>query len=339
MTRTIKQTPTALELCSGIGGASLGIHAAGFTSKGVDVSAKAVDVARNNGLDHHVLDLFDGEALHTLRQLDQHPDLVWASPSCKGFSLCSGATPEHKAMQNSLTTRVSQLIVELAPPTFIIENVLSARKNPTFREAIDRLNKQYHTAEVYLDACRMGVPQTRKRVFIVGVRTNGQDLAAAHLLKDFVEQCRKSMREGAVTTMEEAIPELRGKTLFSFPRRKDSQSVFACSRPSPTVRSMVISSPVPSLLEVKQNAGPISEAIVADKKLALRLNGFPDGFQLGEQKVASAVQLGNVVVPAQAQLVATFARDLIPLAGNGSQPGIHTAAKYALAPVRFTNKD
>ena len=108
--------------------------------------------------------------------------------------------------------------------------------------------------DVFLDACRVGVPQQRKRVFVIGVRTNKQDLACLNRMNQFMDWCRKTMHEAPTTSVEEAIPELKGKNLFIFPRRKDAQSVFACSRPSPCVRSMILSKPVPSILEVEQNA-------------------------------------------------------------------------------------
>ena len=98
---------------------------------------------------------------------------------------------------------------------------------------------------------------------------------------------------------------------------------------------MILGRPIPSLQEVKQNAGPISEAVVPDKELALKLCGFPNDFKMGNEKVASAIQIGNTVVPAAAALVAEFAKTLIPLAGPGDSPGMSLTATYALKPCRF----
>ena len=80
---------TALELCCGIGGATLALHEAGFESVGVDVDYKAVGTALKNGFDAHEMDLFDKDATSQLLALQPTPDIIWASPSCRGFSQAS----------------------------------------------------------------------------------------------------------------------------------------------------------------------------------------------------------------------------------------------------------
>ena len=49
----------ALELFSGIGGMSLGLHSAGFKTHGFDASDRAVAMANENGLASTVVDVFD----------------------------------------------------------------------------------------------------------------------------------------------------------------------------------------------------------------------------------------------------------------------------------------
>ena len=86
------------------------------------------------------------------------------------------------------------------------------------------------------------------------------------------------------------------------------------------------------------NHGPLSEAVVPDKNLILQLCGFPREFKLGEEKVASAIQLGNVVCPPQGAFVAKFARSLLKFAGDGAQPGVALSSRYAIRPIRFSRR-
>ena len=150
----------AIDLCSGIGGAALGYHAAGFLTFGADINPKAVAMANANGLCSTQMDLFAEDAVERLRHVyaedafeslrqAKGADLVHASPSCRGYSQASNATPEHKARECALTTRVAEVISELAPPVWVIENVLHARHHPTFVAAIETLqNAGYHVVTV-----------------------------------------------------------------------------------------------------------------------------------------------------------------------------------------------
>ena len=228
-------------------------------------------------------------------------------------------------------------MIQMQPKIITLENVLHARNSPTWQAAIVRLNQHgYHTAQVQLDACRLGVPQSRKRLWVVGVRSNGDDLAAVHHLQAFISTCKERMREGEVTTIGEALPDMEGRTLFFFPRRRENQCVFASNRPAPTIRSMCLSPPSPSLMDPNPaNAGPIADAVKPTKELVLRLCGFNHDFQLAPERVATAQQLGNSVCPPMGRFVADFARSLIPMAGDGGTPGVSLIGKYAIPPVRF----
>ena len=123
---------------------------------------------------------------------------------------------------------------------------MTARTSDNWTRAIARLNANgYHSVSVCLDACKMniGVPQTRKRLFVVLCRTSGQDLTVAHKMNDWLEECKMMMRSRNVTSIEQAIPEMKDKTLFIFPRRRENQCVFASDRPAPCIRSMVLAKP------------------------------------------------------------------------------------------------
>jgi hypothetical protein len=252
-------------------------------------------MANENGLVSTVADVFDSEIIDKMRSVQPHPVLIHASPPCKGYSQASAATQDQKQMWNSLTTRAADIIVQLKPPVVILENVLTARKNDNWKRAIARLNANgYHSVTVCLDACKMniGVPQTRKRLFVVLCRTAGQDLTVAHKMNEWLEECKRMMRSRSATSIEQAIPTMKDKTLFIFPRRRENQCVFSADRPAPCIRSMLFAKPSGSLMQNNPvTAGPIEDAVVLDTALALQLCGFPSDFKLGPHKVHNGLAL------------------------------------------------
>ena len=230
---------------------SLGLHSAGFESHGFDASERAVAMANENGLAATVVDVFDPDIVETMRSVHPNPVLIHSSSPCRGYSQASASNQSQKQMWNSLTTRAADIIVQMKPPVAILENVLTARTSDNWKRAIGRLNSNgYHSVSVCLDACKMsiGVPQTRKRLFVVLCRTSGQDLTVAHKMNEWLEQCKTMMRSRNVTSIADAIPEMADKTLFVFPRRRENQCVFASDRPAPCVRSMILARPSGSRL-------------------------------------------------------------------------------------------
>ena len=109
----------ALELFSGIGGMSLGLHSAGFESHGFGASERAVAMANANGLASTVVDVFDPEIVGKMRSVQPNPVLIHASPPCKGYNQASAPTGDQKQMWNSLTTRAAGIIVQLKPAVAI----------------------------------------------------------------------------------------------------------------------------------------------------------------------------------------------------------------------------
>ena len=310
----------ALELFSGIGGMSLGLHSAGFESHGFDASERAVAMANENGLASTVVDVFDPDIVETMRRVHPNPVLIHSAPPCRGYSQASASNQSQKSMWNSLTTRAADIVVQMKPAVAIFENVLTARTNDSWTRAIARLNANgYHSVSVCLDACKMNinVPQTRKRLFVVLCRTSGQDLTVAHKMNEWLEQCKTMMRSRNVTSIADAIPEMADKTLFIFPRRRENQCVFASDRPAPCIRSMVLAKPSGSLMQDNPaNAGPIDQAIVPDVALASKLCGFPDEFKFGKYKVHNGLALGQRGRSSDGSVCSTVCQGIDPVCGR-----------------------
>lgn len=100
-------------------------------------------------------------------------DCVFGGPSCQGFSVIGPRKRDDP--RNALVAQFARLVVELRPRWFAMENVpglASARYRPVL-DAFERTLKTagYQVAEPWkLNARHHGVPQERRRVFVVGAR-------------------------------------------------------------------------------------------------------------------------------------------------------------------------
>ena len=97
--------------------------------------------------------------------------VVFGGPPCQGFSYAGWRDPNDK--RNQLFEEFVEIVNAIKPEIFIMENVpgiLTMRKGEAFKEIIASFEAVGYSvnAPFKLNAEEFGVPQKRKRVFIVG---------------------------------------------------------------------------------------------------------------------------------------------------------------------------
>ena len=162
---------TFIDLFAGAGGLSQGFREAGFRSVyAVEMDGAAADTYRLN-FDHPVFD----RPIEQLRRMPYHSDLVIGGPPCQGFSPLGKMSPtyDHGKM-NQLWRHFIRLVRQTSPLAFVIENVPELLKSIEYLE-IERSARRlgYRLGSGVLNAADFGVPQNRRRAFIIGVRKGG----------------------------------------------------------------------------------------------------------------------------------------------------------------------
>lgn len=95
-------------------------------------------------------------------------DLLLASPECTNHSIARGARERSKESQRS-GWFVMNFVEELSPRWIVLENVLGMKRWDGFQELITRLKSEgYKLRMQSLDSAAFGVPQNRRRLFIMG---------------------------------------------------------------------------------------------------------------------------------------------------------------------------
>lgn len=112
------RAPSALDLFCGGGGASQGLHDAGFYLHGVDTNPRA--------LAEYPFECEQRDALEALRSrgLTDQFDLIWASPPCQAYSTAS----RDRSKYPDLIAEVRELLQATGKP-YVIENVLGAKRH------------------------------------------------------------------------------------------------------------------------------------------------------------------------------------------------------------------
>jgi DNA (cytosine-5)-methyltransferase 1 len=170
--------PVGVDLFCCAGGMSLGFEQAGF-----DVIA-AVDIEQIHTETHLKnfpncqtlctdLSTTHGKQLRRETRIgDMQIDAIFAGPPCQGFSLIGKRFRDDP--RNLLLHDLGRLIIELSPSYFVVENVAGMLMGDTKRvldEFVHRIESSgYHIVKPIqvLDAAEFGVPQRRRRVFVLG---------------------------------------------------------------------------------------------------------------------------------------------------------------------------
>lgn len=164
-----KQAARGISLFSGVGGLD-----GGFIEQGVriirawDNSAVACATYEANfGIRPKAFDL------HHIKNIEfPRCDIVLAGPPCQGFTSLAGHTPNDR--RNNLIVAAAKAIAKIRPRAFVIENVLGLKwqARGTFMRRILRIldSAHLHVEPIDIDCARMGLPQRRRRILIVGGR-------------------------------------------------------------------------------------------------------------------------------------------------------------------------
>jgi DNA (cytosine-5)-methyltransferase 1 len=170
--------PVALDLFCGVGGMSLGFEQAGFdVTAAVDAEKIHVETYSKNFpfSTARCLDLssVSGKELRKKTGIgNKSIDALFAGPPCQGFSLMGRRLRGDP--RNLLLYDLARLIVEISPSYFVVENVGgiligdAKRVLDTFVRRVEKAGYSVVQPIRTLDAAEFGVPQRRRRVFLLG---------------------------------------------------------------------------------------------------------------------------------------------------------------------------
>ncbi|MFH1468134.1 MAG: DNA cytosine methyltransferase [Pseudomonadota bacterium] len=173
---------TVVDLFAGAGGLSCAFHQAGFSViAAAEKDPNACGTYRVSFMDGHSPDtelfqgdLADPEALVVLRRMlgRRRVDVVVGGPPCQDFSPAR-LRKKPVAERMHLVHDYLRILATLQPRAFLFENVpglLRADGGRTWRSILEGSATMGHRVfHQVLDAQEHGVPQRRKRLFVVGI--------------------------------------------------------------------------------------------------------------------------------------------------------------------------
>lgn len=179
--------PTAIDLFCGAGGLSKGLEDSNINvALGVEINATAAQTYSNN-LPGIVLNsnICNVTGQHILARLKIHKGelfLLAGCPPCQTFSSLQKDDVSNDA-RNHLIFEYIRLIYETEPLFILMENVPglpNGRGKKIFKQATTELQKLYHIKYDVLNCADYGVPQTRKRLVLHGIRNDIFKLIKQH---------------------------------------------------------------------------------------------------------------------------------------------------------------
>lgn len=328
---------TFVDLFAGAGGMTLGFVRAGLTPVyAVDCDRAAVETYRCNFGNH----IWDGD----ISEIDRFPecDVVVGGPPCQGFSQLGTRDPHDP--RNALWREYMRVVEQVRPAVFVMENVpqiLGSAQFPDIVAAARRLGYT-HVAHGVLDASRYGVPQRRRRAFVLASRLGPIELpppgSVVRTVRDAIGDlpmeptgCDLHIGRNPTPLSVERYKHVpSGGNHYDLPdhlkpecwRKKKSGTtdVFGRMRweaPSCTIRTEFYKPEKGRYLHPEAHR-PITH------REAARLQTFPDDFAFAGSKIEIARQIGNAVPVELARHVALHVAQ--HLKSYGHQPCCQASA-------------
>lgn len=171
--------PAVIELFSGCGGMSTGFLDAGFrVAAGFDIDRRSIEAYEYNhayrGSRGFAINLSNASGPSLLSQAGlERADIVLAGPPCQPFSVI-GKRRGVRDERASLVFEFLRIVEEIVPSAVVFENVpnlATIEGGAIVDEILSALQGMgYSVSAKVLLAADFGVPQMRRRLFIVGAR-------------------------------------------------------------------------------------------------------------------------------------------------------------------------
>lgn len=284
-----------VDLFCGCGGMSLGFKEAGFDIVAAyDNWEPAINIYRENFT--HPIIKYDLMSPHATDEMLKHmPDIIIGGPPCQDFSI-SGKR-EFEGKRANLTTRFSEIVIETKPQWFVMENVYNIEKSPILPNAVKRFKEAgYGITRRILNASYCGVPQSRKRFFLIG------HLGDTDGFLDEIIDSHFSKKQ--MTVYDYLGDALKTEYYYMHPRNYERRGVFSVHEPSATIRG--INRPIPS----NYKRHPADKADISDGVRCLTtkersyIQTFPEWFRFDGVKGNVELAIGNAVPVNLAKYVA-----------------------------------
>lgn len=294
-----------LDLYCGAGGLSLGFWADGFDVIGIDESPDCVRT--------YALNLGDARC-ETLNEESVLPaaEVVIAGPPCQPWSRAGkrlGAIDKRDGLKV-----VSHAVDRLRPSAAVIENVPDLAREGRRRHLDDFKGELeeigYTVQEHMLNAADFGVPQKRRRVFVVAIIGDvGADppIAATKAVTVYdaiSESCRQHISGARVLSdgMSAYIERYEKASKCRTPRD------LHLDRPARTLTVRNLSGATGDMIRLKLSDGRRRMLTIGE---AARLQSFPDWYRFEGSERSQFTQIGNAVPPLLALAVAQSIRKRI----------------------------
>lgn len=292
----------AVDLFSGCGGMSLGFMKAGFdVIEAFDNWDPAIKVYRKN-FAHPIIKQDLSQVVDTVKIVSPlAPSLIFGGPPCQDFST-AGHQDETRG-RAVLSVSFARIVTSVRPTWFVMENVATIRNSESFKYACSLFKDAGYglTSEV-LNAAYCGVPQTRKRMFVIG-GLDEQDGFLSRRLKD-------GLAEKPMTIRDYLGDALGIDHYFRVPTNYNRRGVFSVDEPSMTIRG--VDRPIPRGYKGHPNdSAPVSEVRILTPKERSYIQTFPKDFQFFGSKSDINQMIGNAVPVNLASYVASALLDYI----------------------------
>lgn len=300
----------AVDLFCGCGGMSLG-----FQNTGIEVLAAydnwipAINIYRNN-FKHPIFD-YDLNAAEAIEHIKAFkPEMIIGGPPCQDFSIAGNRNMGERA---NLTIRFANIVSEVRPTWFVMENVYNIERMPILPKAKKIFKKAGYGLTVrILNASHCGVPQARRRYFMIGL-LDAKD--------DFLGRALDLAQTKLPMTVRDYLGDrLNTQFYYMHPRSYNRRGVFSIDEPSATIRG--VNRPIPQGYKkhhgdkADPSEGGVRELTTKERSY---IQTFPDNFVLDGNKTDVEQAIGNAVPVKLAEFVAQRIVDYSQKESEGSQ--------------------
>ena len=275
-----------VDLFCGCGGMSLGFQNAGFDIVAAyDNWQPAIKVYEKN-FKHPIYsrDLSDEKVTDEICGFS--PELVIGGPPCQDFS--TAGHMNESLGRAYLSVVFSKIVTTAKPSFFVMENVAQAKKSKAYEQAISNFKASgYGLTQMMLNACYCGVPQDRKRFFVIG-EYGGED---GFLEKYLIE----SLSDKPMTIYDYLGDSLGVEYYFRVPTNYSRRGVYSIYEPSQTIRG--VDRPIPKGYKKHREdpveIGPQVRALTVLERSYIQT--FPKSFVFEGTKTDLNQMIGNAV--------------------------------------------